>query len=275
MSSQWQNFLRNLGEWRGSFASLDEQGAVLNSTASILTLEADDDDRLVHFRLRRFGAEGAAGAPTSDIQQDYRSLGRQVLFFANGTFCKGTLQVAPGTVFGGEFGFVGVDRRHRLVQLHQPDGRFQNLVLIREFRAGSDATERPPLDPSQLLGTWRGSVATITADWPEPDHHDGEWIVSRNEPEQLLMRSVQGGIETGWCGRVQGSQLLLDAASPTRLQWLPDGGYHLTPLAVSHRQAFAVEAGWLQSDHQLQRLIRCFDASGAWQSTSLWTLARV
>ena len=38
MSSQWDNFLRNLGEWRGSFASLDATGAVVESTPSILSL---------------------------------------------------------------------------------------------------------------------------------------------------------------------------------------------------------------------------------------------
>jgi hypothetical protein len=270
MSSQWQNFLRNLGEWRGSFASLDGAGAVLTTTPSILSLEAGDDDRLVRFRLRRFGPEGDAAEPISDVQQDYRSLGRQVVFFANGTFCKGTLQVSPGTVFGGEFGFVGVDRRHRLVQLHQPDGCFQNLVLIREFRTGSDAIERPRLEASQLLGRWQGSVATITADWPEPDEQACELSFSSPAPEQLALDCP----DTGWSGRLQGSQLLRDGEPPMGLQWLPDGGYHLTPLAVSHRQPFAVEAGWLQSDDQLQRLIRRFDGTGAWRSTSLMTLTR-
>jgi hypothetical protein len=32
MASQWDNFLQNLGEWRGSFASLDATGAVVEST---------------------------------------------------------------------------------------------------------------------------------------------------------------------------------------------------------------------------------------------------
>ena len=41
MSSQWQNFLRNLGEWRGSFASLDTAGAVLD------TMELQNDESFV------------------------------------------------------------------------------------------------------------------------------------------------------------------------------------------------------------------------------------
>ena len=118
MASQWQNFLRNLGEWRGSFTRVNTAGELGQSTPSILSLESAEEDRLVRFRLRRFGFGGYAGEPISDNREDYRSLGRQVVFFACGTFCKGTLQVAPGTPFGGEFGFIDGDRRHRLVQLH-------------------------------------------------------------------------------------------------------------------------------------------------------------
>lgn len=92
-----------------------------------------------------------------------------MVFFDNGTFCKGTLQVAPGTPFGGEFGFVDGDRRHRLVQLHDSEGTLSGLVLIREFRAGSGAVERPPLQPAALLGEWQGQASTINADWPEPE----------------------------------------------------------------------------------------------------------
>jgi Domain of unknown function (DUF3598) len=274
MSSQWQNFLRNLGEWRGSFASLDAEGALLDSTPSILTLEAADDERLVRFRLRRFGPEGYSSEPIRDTQEDYRNLGRQVVFFANGSFGKGTLQVAPGTAFGGEFGFVGGDRRHRLVQLHQADGRFQNLVLIREFRAGSDAQEYPPLDARQLIGHWQGQGFTISADWPEADQADCSLQVQSSAPDQLAITCRLGSQESTWSGRSQGRQLWLDGQPEQRLQWLPDGGYHLTPLRVSHRQAFAVEAGWLQSEGQLQRLIRRFDATGAWLSTTWMLLSR-
>lgn len=274
MSSQWQNFLRNLGEWRGSFASLDAEGSVVDTTPSILTLEAAEEDRLVRFRLRRFGPEGYNGQPIRDMQEDYRSLGRQVVFFANGSFGKGTLQVAPGTAFGGEFGFVGEDRRHRLVQLHHSDGRFQNLVLIREMRAGTQAQERPALEASQLLGRWQGQASTITADWPEPDQSECSLEVACQAPDQVLMQSRLGDELSSWSSRGQGRQMWLDDQPGVRLQWLPDGGYHLSPLQVSHRQAFAVEAGWLQSDTQLQRLIRRFDASGAWHSTTLMQLSR-
>ncbi|MFM7085527.1 MAG: DUF3598 family protein [Cyanobium sp.] len=242
MSSQWQNFLCNLGEWHGSFSTLGPDGQPLTSTPSILTLEQGAEERLVHFRLRRFQDQSRSTEPIHDLRQEYRSLGRQVVFFANGTFCKGSLQVAPGTAFGAEFGFIDGDRRHRLVLLHEPEGAFEKLVLIREFRAGSDAAERPPLSPEQLLGHWHGHEDTIHADWPEPEPRDCSLNL---DPEAIA------------AGRL-----------------LPDGGYCLGPAAVSHRQAFSIEALWLPAADRMQRLIRRYDASGAWISASHQVLTR-
>jgi hypothetical protein len=105
MGSQWDNFLQNLGTWQGSFTSVDAQGSLLESTPSVLSLEQGAEERLVHFGLRRYG-NGLEAPPTREFSQEYRSLGKQVVFFASGSFCKGSLQVAPGSAFGAEFGFV-------------------------------------------------------------------------------------------------------------------------------------------------------------------------
>lgn len=260
MSSQWDNFLRNLGEWRGSFASLDATGAVVESTPSILTLERGTEERLVHFRLRRFADGDLNGEPSRDMTEDYRNLGKQVVFFESGTFCKGRLQVAPGTPFGGEFGFIQGDRRHRLVQLHDESGIFSQLVLIREFRAGSNAQEVPALTLDQLQGSWSGTASTITADWPEPDRAQCRFEV-RGEGQHGLR--IDSHIGTSSESVTAGSD------DPSRqLTWMADGGYHLTPRHVDHRSAFAVEAGWLTAPDRLERLIRRYDASGAWTSAT-------
>jgi hypothetical protein len=255
MGSQWQNFLQNLGEWHGSFASLDASGTLLDSTPSILSLTQGNDERLVHFSLRRFG-NGPDAPPSREISQEYRSLGKQVVFFASGSFCKGSLQVAPGTAFGAEFGFVAGDRRHRLVQLHSPEGAFESLVLIREFRAGSGATERPPLEADHLLGSWSGEAATIKADWPEPDLSPCRIAIQSDGNEGLAIHTQIGAaLETSGTGA-------------ERLLLLPDSAYCLAPLLLSHRQSFTVEAGWLPSPGRLERLIRRYDASGAWISAT-------
>lgn len=276
--SQWQNFLRNLGEWRGSFTAIEGRDAagraVLgDSTSSILSLESDDDDTLVRFRLRRFDpdvdvrlpspGDQPPQAPRSDLQQDYRSLGRQVVFFSTGTFCKGSLQVAPGTAFGAEFGFVSGDRRHRLVQLYGPEGEHQSLVLIREFRAGSAAAEQPPLQPADLLGQWQGETATISADWPEPELQPCSLTCQGLPGDAAALRLLEPGAA--------------DAGQDAVVQpiWLPDGGCTVVQPQISHRQAFAVQAFWLPQPDCLVRLVRRYDATGAWQSASHALLRRV
>ena len=247
MASQWQNFLLNLGAWQGSFTGISPTGAVLKDTPSLLTLEAGDRSgdgaiTMVRFGLQRFEGGDRGAAPSSDLSQEYRSLGRQVVFFDTGTFCKGSLQLAPGTVFGGEFGFVHGDRRHRLVLLYGEAGSADQLVLIREFRVGTGAQECPPLTADQVQGPWQGTAATIAADWSEPDRAE--------------------------------AQVDFTAAELAALQWLPDGGYCRWPQQVSHREAFTVEAGWLTGPDRLERLIRRYDGSGAWLSATHQVLGR-
>ena len=253
MANQWQNFLRNRGEWRGSFVRVDPTGSLHPGAPSILTLEPAPEERMVRFGLRRWpegtpvapggGPEGEVGAPTREIAQEYRSLGRQVVFFETGTFCKGSLQVAPTTAFGGEFGFLRGDRRHRLVVLYEEAGPLDHLVLIREYRAGSGAAEGSATTAEQLLGQWRGEEATISADWLEPQTREVDVAMGPADLEGLRL--------------------------------LPDGGFCLLPERVSHREAFAVEAGWLPAPGQLERLIRRYDATGAWQSATHQRLERL
>ncbi|MEB3318044.1 MAG: DUF3598 family protein [Cyanobacteriota bacterium] len=250
MASQWHNFLRNLGEWRGSFASLDPSGTLVSVSPSILTLESEEEGRLVRFGLRRWPADVAVAPsggpaaegvePTRDMRQDYRSLGRQVVFFASGTFCKGSPQVAPGTAFGGEFGFLAGDRRHRLVVLYSEAGLLDQLVLIREFRAGSTVREGPATTVDQLRGRWHGEAATISADWSEPE---------------LSPCQRELGAEPG-----EGPQLL------------PDGGFCRLPKSISHREPFTLEAGWLSAPGRMAILSRRYDGTGAWRSATLESL---
>ena len=274
MDSQWQNFLRNLGEWRGSFTSLDAEAREVESTPSILTLEQGQEERLVHFRLRRFADGDLDGKPSRDMQQDYRSLGRQVVFFESGSFCKGSLQVAPGTAFGAEFGFVLGDRRHRLVQLHEPSGRFEQLVLIREFRAGRGAEEQPPLTLRSLEGRWQGEAQTITADWPVAERRPCQMQVELTPADGLMLHTRLG--EQSSAIQLQGSGPVLRSEGPSaqRLTLLPDGGFQITPELVSHRDSFQVEAGWLAAPDRLERLIRRYDGSGAWQAATHVVLQR-
>ena len=268
MSSKWQNFLKNLGEWRGSFTTINAEGQVVNSIPSILNLESFENDQLVRFRLRRFQHGDYESPPTSDTQQDYRSLGKQVVFFETGAFSKGSLQVAPFTPFGAEYGFVHADRRFRLVQLYQETGDADGLVLIREFRSGSDARERPALTMEQMRGCWRGQAATITADWSEPLHEQSQTEFTLSTPGHVQIHSELGELKTTQEGVMQDDRIVFDGADPRQMYLLPDGGSSLAPIHVSHRKEFTVETGWLRSPDEHQRLIRRYNERGEWISST-------
>jgi hypothetical protein len=120
---------------------------------------------LVKFRLRRYSDFDYQDPPTQDYSQDYRALGRQIIFFGTGAFSKGAWQLAPFTEFGAEFGFVDGDRRMRFVQLYNKQLELDSLTFIREFRKGSDAEEKLTLTVEQLLGTWHGQAYTAYPDW--------------------------------------------------------------------------------------------------------------
>jgi hypothetical protein len=267
MESNWANFLKNLGEWEGTFTQISTDGKLLNSTPSILTLEGLEDNQLVRFRLRRF-ATNISEQPTSDRSQEYSSLGRQAVFFDTGAFSKGSLQVAPFSEFGAEYGFVDKDRRSRLVQLFDKQGAFSSLTLISEIRSGTTATIRPHLTVKQLVGKWKGTAYTCYSDWKDPDSYATSLEIS--EIDGSLHQQISFGDRViASSARIDDTQLHFeDGATPRRILLLPDGVSSNTPLQISHRQPFFVEAGWLLSPNDRQRLIRNYNEKGEWISST-------
>ncbi|WP_293343084.1 DUF3598 family protein [Microcoleus sp. CAWBG58] len=157
MGSQWENFLQNLGEWHGSFTQLSTRGEVLKDTPSIISLEGLNDNKTVRLKLRRFSPNPSGGEPeVSELVREYQSLGRDILFFENGNFCQGTIQLSPYSEPGAEFGFIYNYRRLRFVQLYNTDGNLSQLTLIREKQLDKNIPERPPLTVGDLLGEWEG-----------------------------------------------------------------------------------------------------------------------
>ena len=267
MESNWENFLKNLGEWVGSFTQISTDGELLTSTPSILTLEGLEDNQLVRFRVRRF-ATNTSEQPIVDTSQEYRSLGKQAVFFETGAFSKGSLQVAPFSQFGAEYGFVSGDRRSRLVQLFGKQGSFESLTLIREIRSGTEATLRPDLTVAQLVGKWTGTAHTVYPDWKAPE----TTAVSLEIKEVCgcLQQQLTFGSRTiASTARIEGNRLHFEeGAHPRRVLLLPDGMSSNTPLQVSHREPFFVEAGWLLSENKRQRLIRSYNEKGEWISST-------
>lgn len=269
MESNWQNFLKNLGEWQGSFTSVSTEGELLNSTPSILNLEGLEDNQLVRFRLRRFGSGDYSQPPTSDYEQEYRSLGRQIIFFDTGAFSKGSLQLSPVSEFGAEYGFVAENRRLRFVQLYDRDGNLSSLTLIREFRSGTDARERPPLTVEQLLGRWEGIACTAYPDWSPPETYKTSLEVKIADDGRLHQQLAFGERIVTSTARIDGNQLHFEeGALPRRILLLPDGTSSNTPLQVKLQQPFFVEVGWLLAENERQRLIRSYNQKGEWTSAT-------
>jgi hypothetical protein len=266
MGSNWENFLKNLGEWTGTFTQVSIDGEILSSTPSILTLEGLEDNQLVKFRLRRF-ANNTDEPPTFDRVQEYRSLGRQAVFFDTGAFSKGSIQVAPFAEFGAEYGFVSENRRSRLVQLFDKQSNFASLTLIREIRSGTDATLRPDLTVEQLVGKWAGKACTCYADWRDPTTMQTSLEISQ-VGDSLQQQLTFGDRTISSTARIDGNRLHFAGTTPRTILLLPDGVSSNTPLQISHRQPFFVEAGWLLSDNQRQRLIRNYNDKGEWISST-------
>ncbi|MFM7406572.1 MAG: DUF3598 family protein [Cuspidothrix sp.] len=269
MTSNWENFLKNLGEWRGAFTQISPNGEILNSTPSILNLEAFDNNQAVMFRIRRFDQSGYDSTPIQDYQQEYRSIGRQNIFFDNGSFSKGTLQLAPFTEFGAEYGFVDQDRRSRLVQLFDKQGNFTNLTLIREFRTGTDAKERPPLTVSQLIGKWSGTAHTVYSDL-RPSERKTSNLEIKEIGNGYLEQTLTFGEQTiTSTAKIADKKLIFEKGGNTQeILLLPDGISSNVPPQIQLRKPFIVEAGWLVADNERQRLIRTYSEKGEWVSST-------
>lgn len=265
IGSNWENFLKNLGQWRGSFTEFSPEGELLGSTSSLLSLEGLENNQLVNFRLRRYGSDDYNQPPISDYSQEHRSLGRQIIFFDTGAFSKGSLQLAPFSQFGAEYGFVAENRRLRFVQLFDGEGNFTRLILIREFRSETNAEERPTLTPEQLLGEWVGSACTAYPDWTPPETYTTHLLIKKVSDSYLEQTLSFGEQKITSTARIDGSKLHFQ---DRQILLLPDGGSSNTPLQVKLRQSFFVEVGWLVSPKERQRLIRSYNDKGEWVSAT-------
>ncbi|MBD1936910.1 DUF3598 family protein [Microcoleus sp. FACHB-68] len=282
MSSQWNNFLQNLGQWQGSFTQLSPAGELINMTPSVLFLEGLEDNQKVRLRLRRF-APDSGGLEETNVQEmvrEYSSLGRDILFFENGAFSQGSIQLAPYAEFGAEFGFIANNNRLRLVQLFNQDGKLDKLTLIREMRAGTEVVERPPLTLDQLLGEWQGEAHTLYPDWRSPDQFSTTLRLQKDGADRVVQQLSFGagaGIQ-GFTskGRVEGKTILFDEGSvPVQVLMLPDGASSTCLQSVQLRQSFFLEAGWLIQPDLRQRLIRRYSDKGEWVSLTLVTERKI
>jgi len=277
MRSQWENFLKNLGEWQGSFTQFSNQGEIVKDTPSILQLEASDDNKTVCLTLRRFppSPDGITKPPVDELVREFKSLGREILFFENGAFSQGTIQLAPFAKSGAEFGFMAENRRLRLVEMFDPEGNLDQLTLIRETRANTDTVERPPLSVEALLGTWTGEAITLYPDLRPPDTFSTQMNLQLDDTRKLTQSLTFANQTISSTATINGSILQFDGGSNIKVYLLPDGASATVPQQVKLRQPFFFEAGWLVNPNERQRLIRRYNDKGEWESLTLVTERKI
>ncbi|MBD1844926.1 DUF3598 family protein [Cyanobacteria bacterium FACHB-63] len=263
MKSQWDCLLENLGAWEGSFTRLSPVGEVLEDVPSIVSFTGLNNNQT----MRQIVRLAPANQPINEKVLEYSSLGRNILLFDNGAFSQGSIQFAPFSEFGAELGLIHDDRRLRLVQLFDKQGKLTGLTLIREKLSGSETPERPPLQVEDLIGEWKGEAITIYPDWRSPDSYRTGLKIWKDSDR--LHQELNFGRTITTSARIEGSSLKFDSGIQVLL--LPDGASSNCPVEIQLRQPFVLEVGWLLQPNLRQRLIRSYSAKGEWISLTLVT----
>jgi len=280
MVAQWDNFLQNLGEWHGSFTQLSTRGEVLQDTPSIISLEGFNDNKTVRLKLRLFSPNpsGVGEPEVSELVREYQALGRDMLFFENGAFSQGTIQLAPFSECGAELGFIYNYRRLRFIQLYNTDGYLSTLTLIREKQLDKNVPERPPLTVDDLLGEWEGEAVTMYPDWRSPDFYSTKMQLHLESSDRLVHKITFGSNATviSSSASIDGSVLHFNqGTSPVQVVLLPDGGSCTLPVKIELRKPLFFEAGWLVEPDLRFRMIRSYNERGEWVSLTLVTERKV
>lgn len=277
MLSQWDSFLKNLGEWQGSFTRFSPQGEETEDTPTLVTLEGLNDNQNVHQVVRYLPPD----QPARDVVVDYDSLNRSILFFENGAFSQGSMQWGPYSTFGGEFGLIDNEfgdgtRRLRMVELYNNMSQLQKVVLIREKLPHSTVAERPPLTVDSLLGTWLGNATTLHADLSNPTELSSQLIIKQTDSTHIEQSLTFGERTISSTARIENNRLIFgDDPSATQVMLLPDGASCSCPLKVSSGRNFVLEMGWLLQPNIRQRIMRSYNEKGNWVSCTLVTEKKV
>ena len=233
-----------------------------------VALIPQDGDQAMRQEIHRY--------PPGEAEQttvlDYRSLSRSTLFFEDGAFSQGSTQWGPFSEFGAELGLMAGERRLRLVQLFK-SSEFQQLTLIREQLKGSNEPERSLLKADDLIGRWQGEAVTQYADLRPEQRQTTQLRIEKvrdREIQQTITFANAPAISSK--GTIEGPIISFQAGSqPVQVLLLPDSASATFPLRITPRQPFFLEAGWLLDAQTRQRMIRSYDASGAWVSLTLVT----
>ncbi|MEB3117816.1 MAG: DUF3598 family protein [Limnothrix sp.] len=285
MRSTWDCLLENVGEWYGSFATVDDQGQLLSDRPSITSITPLEGGKTIYQRVRQFAptADGQfpeieTAAPVQDLELTYSNLGRGFLALETGAFSQGSMQLGPFSEFGAELGLVARPLRVRVVIRYDKAAQLMPLSLIREtLDPMPTLPPGEPLTPEALLtalpGVWQGQWVTVYPDF-QPAQTGMSHLEVRRSGDRLVQTLKFGNQAIGSDAAIVGNRLEFRAGNSTVLL-LPNGISATFPTQLNYRQPLFLEAGWLINPNLRQRLIRSYDAQGAWASLTLVTEERV
>lgn len=276
MLAQWDCFLKNLGEWHGSFTRFSSQGEQTSDTPTLVTLEGLNDNQNVHQVVRYM----PPNEPSRDVVVDYEDLNRSIIFFENGAFSQGSMQWGPYSTFGSEFGIIDNEfgdgtRRLRMVELYNADSKLERVVLIREKLPHSNVPERPTLTVDSLLGEWQGEATTLYGDLSNPSKFSSKLRIARKDSDRIEQSLTFGERTISSTAKITGTRLLFESDFPTQVMLFPDGASCNCPLEVKLGHNFVLEMGWLLQPNIRQRIIRSYNEKGNWVSCTLVTERKV
>ena len=270
MKSQWECVLENLGEWVGSFTTVTAQGEPVDDIPSIIKLEGVRDNQAIHLVLTRFHPlPNSTERYPKEVVWDFSTPpGIGAIYFETGAFSSGALAVTAGVKTIAEFSLRAEDRRFRMIQTFDPNQQLDRVTFVREHRQGTTTPERPQLVIADLLGTWSGTATTWETNSELPIVTKTVSTLTASDSGYLLVEA-DGSTDL----KVINSRSLQFAASadcqPYQMLLLPDGGYTTTPTQIQLGYPFYLEIGWIHQSGKRQRLVRRYDGTGKWCSTTL------
>ena len=261
MKTQWDCMLQNVGQWDGSFTRFVLDGTQTSDISSHLTLE-DRGDHQARLTLTRESPDHP-----QPMVLEYSSINQSTLFTDSGAFSQGSMQYAPFSQFGAEFGHIWGDRRLRLVQLFTTESKPEFVTLIREKRVGTAAEFAAILTVDDLLGTWEGSAITVYPDLRNPDRFTSTLTIAKTDAQTVEQSLTFAGRTIASKGRLQGQSLFFEGGPvTTQVLRLPDRASVSFPVEVPKGMPFFLECGWMPEPTVRHRLIRAYDKHGGWVS---------
>lgn len=190
-------------------------------------------------------------------------------FRGENCFTSGYLRLMESLPFVSEQGIVVENRKRRGMVMFDRAGSPATLIAIRETRGGTlvdDDHAVPSLD--DLLGEWVGTAQIVTAGGADEATTTARLLVKR-DGDQLRFTSAVGDEQTTLSGTFGDGSLRL--ANRHWLVFLPGRillGYPERIPEGSDR-SFTVSLWWWPTPNRVRRMLREYDAGGAWRRSIL------